>query len=114
MYLRILELSKKIEKCGGISGVAQAFVDLRPMAFKADLYRACQLWDTGGLWLDDKIWLTKPFSSFVDVEKDLVVLPIDAHALDVHWLSCPCDIHNDGQLGYPVDEKLKVSRPQKF
>ena len=77
MYLRILELSKKIEKCGGISGVAQAFVDLRPMAFKADLYRACQLWDTGGLWLDDKVWLTKPFSSFVDVEKDLVVLPVD-------------------------------------
>jgi hypothetical protein len=82
MYLRILELSQKIEKCGGISGVAQAFVDLRPMAFKADLYRACQLWDTGGLWLDDKVWLTKPFSSFVDVEKDLVVLPVDGPAYE--------------------------------
>ena len=107
----MLELSNKLEKCEGISGVAQAFADLRPKSYKSDLYRAAQLWDTGGLWMDDKIMLTKPFSSFVDVEKDLVVLPKDVHALDVHWQSCPCDIHNDDQFAYPVGEKLKFSGP---
>ena len=83
MYLRILDLSTKLEKCGDIYGVAQAFIDLRPMAFRADLYRACQLWDTGGLWLDDKIWLTQSFSSFVDIEKDLVVLPMAPSTMDL-------------------------------
>ena len=71
-------ISIKLEKCAGISGVFEAFTDLRPMAFRTDLYRAAQLWDTGGLWLDDKIWLTQDFSTFVDLSKDRIVLPLDA------------------------------------
>jgi hypothetical protein len=106
MYLRILDLSTKLEKCGDIYGVAQAFIDLRPMAFRADLYRACQLWDTGGLWLDDKIWLTQSFSSFVDIEKDLVVLPMQQPTMDL-----AADM---SQPGHAVDENLKVSRPQSL
>ena len=70
-------LSVKLEECAGIAGAFQAFLDLRPMAYRADLYRAAQLWDTGGLWMDDKIWLTKDFSTFVNVHSDTILLPSD-------------------------------------
>jgi hypothetical protein len=73
-------LSDKLEHCVNISGAYHAFLDLRPMAYRTDLYRAAQLWDTGGMWLDDKIWLTQNFSRFVNPSVDEIVLPIDTGA----------------------------------
>ena len=70
-------LSVKLKECAGIGGAFQAFLDLRPMAYRTDLYRAAQLWDTGGLWMDDKIWLMKDFSTFVNVEQDTILFPND-------------------------------------
>lgn len=73
-------LSDKLYQCAGISGAYQAFLDLRPMAYRTDLYRAAQLWDAGGLWLDDKIWLTQNFSKFVNTSIDEILLPLDTGA----------------------------------
>ena len=81
MTQRMEDLSAKLEQCAGVSGVFQAFKDLRPWAFRSDLYRAAQLYWTGGLWMDHKIWLTKDFSTFVDVSKDTILLPSDI----AHW-----------------------------
>ena len=39
--------------------------------------RVTIMWEHGGLWLDDKIILTDHFSTFVDVQIDVIVLPLD-------------------------------------
>jgi hypothetical protein len=72
---RVAIIAHKLERCAGIRGALEAFMDLRPMAYRADLYRAFQLWDTGGMWLDDKIFLRRNFSTFVDVSRDSIILP---------------------------------------
>lgn len=74
---RVKAISDKLEQSGVVSGAYEAYLALRPMAFRADLYRAMQLYDTGGLWLDDKIWLVRNFSDFVNVSHDTILLPTD-------------------------------------
>ena len=56
-------VSNKLKVCAGISGVFEAFSLLRPVSFRTDLYRVAHLWDTGGLWMDDKVHLTQPFTT---------------------------------------------------
>jgi hypothetical protein len=56
-------VSTKLKVCAGISGVFEAFSLLRPVAFRTDLYRVAHLWDTGGLWMDDKVHLAQTFTT---------------------------------------------------
>ena len=37
---------------------ADAYNQLKPKAFKADLLRYCLLWATGGVWADDDLVLS--------------------------------------------------------
>ena len=43
LIARVAEISQKLEHCAGIHGVFEAFMDLRPMAYRADMYRVLQL-----------------------------------------------------------------------
>jgi hypothetical protein len=72
---RMQDLSNRLEKCAGISGVYRAYKDLRPTTARSNIFRAAQLWDRGGLYMDDKIFLTDHFENFVNVSVDTVVLP---------------------------------------
>ena len=44
-------------------GSLEAFRILVPWAYKADLFRYCVLYAEGGIYLDDDLWLTKPWYS---------------------------------------------------
>lgn len=51
---------------------------LRPVAYRSDLWRAMGVWDTGGLYLDHKMVLTLPLSDWANLTNpDEIVLPKD-------------------------------------
>jgi hypothetical protein len=63
------EISASLEKVG-VSGARQAFYDLRPRAYRADLWRYMVLWQSGGIYVDAKMALRAPVSSWVDLAHD--------------------------------------------
>jgi hypothetical protein len=71
------EASVLLEQCGVVSGAYEAMMTLRALAFRADIWRVAMLWLHGGLYMDHKIALTQPLSSFVDLQNDNILLPLD-------------------------------------
>lgn len=63
------EISASLEKVG-VSGASQAFHDLRPRAYRADLWRYMVLWQNGGIYVDAKMVFRAPLSSWVDLARD--------------------------------------------
>lgn len=43
-----------------------AFVALQPIAFKADLFRYCALWNEGGWYMDDDLMLMDTFENVLN------------------------------------------------
>jgi hypothetical protein len=60
------QLSVLLEEKGVVSGAFDAYVDLVPFAFRADLWRAAIVWAHGGFYLDHKIVLFEHYSSWVN------------------------------------------------
>lgn len=48
-----------------VPGVYQAFLMLRPWAYRADLWRYCILWACGGIYVDSKLALAEPLDEFI-------------------------------------------------
>ena len=60
----------------GVNGVYKAFKDLRPRAFRADLWRVVNLWDKGGIYMDAKFFFTTDID-WIDFENDDLILCAD-------------------------------------
>eukprot|EP00747_Dinoflagellata_sp_TGD_P137306 gnl/TRDRNA2_/TRDRNA2_175668_c0_seq35.p1 gnl/TRDRNA2_/TRDRNA2_175668_c0~~gnl/TRDRNA2_/TRDRNA2_175668_c0_seq35.p1 ORF type:complete len:379 (-),score=15.75 gnl/TRDRNA2_/TRDRNA2_175668_c0_seq35:106-1242(-) len=74
----VRQLSKELE-LAGIEGKAfDAFNNLRPAAFRSDLWRLMQLWYYGGVYLDMNIKLKAKLSSWIDFNNDHLVLVEDS------------------------------------
>lgn len=69
MAQSVHEISQELME-QGVSGAEKAFQELRPVAFKADLWRYMILWQQGGIYLDAKIMLTAPLASWVNQQSD--------------------------------------------
>ncbi len=54
--------------------LSKPYRDLRPIAFKADLWRYCALYTFGGAYLDDDLWLTEPLTFFDDVPGNVLLI----------------------------------------
>merc|ERR1712060_125602 len=54
----------------GVDGAFQAYKNLRPYAYRSDLWRYMALWDHGGIYLDAKVLLNAPLSTWVDQDND--------------------------------------------
>lgn len=65
------EISDELES-QGVSGVYDAFLMLRPMAFRADLWRLMKLWAHGGIYLDSKLQIVGPLD-WIDFNNRLVI-----------------------------------------
>ena len=64
----VKRVSLKLEKIG-IKGVYKAFKDLRPRAFRSDLWRWLILWENGGVYLDAKMFFSKDVN-WIDWDQD--------------------------------------------
>ena len=68
--------SRSIDSASDLD-ICSAYFNLRPGAFRADLWRALVLWQYGGLYLDHKLILATPFESVVDLNRqDLFWSPV--------------------------------------
>ena len=58
-------------------GAYEAFLSLRPPAFRADLWRYMVLWSSGGVYVDAKMMLRMDPRDWIDFERDSLVLVKD-------------------------------------
>lgn len=54
--------------------VHQTYLDLVPIAYKADLFRYCALYTHGGVYIDDDVWLHMPITTFNNVPGTLILM----------------------------------------
>jgi hypothetical protein len=69
----------------GIADVEKAYFNLRPGAFRADVWRLMQLWADGGVYLDANINLTHPLTDWIDFSQDELVLVTDTGVPNGIW-----------------------------
>ena len=70
----------------GVSGTLKAFQDLRPGAFKADIWRYAILWACGGIYVDGKMRLAQDWDAFLRKEMTLGKYTFDDGG--DHLISC--------------------------
>ncbi|CAK0789287.1 unnamed protein product [Prorocentrum cordatum] len=69
----------------GITDVDKAYFNLRPGAFRADVWRLMQLWAEGGVYLDANINLTHELTYWIDFSNDELVVVRDTGVKDGIW-----------------------------
>jgi len=65
MIRGVKEISAILEKETDIHGAWEAFQNLRPGAFRADMWRTMMLWAYGGIYIDCDIELKAPISTWI-------------------------------------------------
>eukprot|EP00747_Dinoflagellata_sp_TGD_P137290 gnl/TRDRNA2_/TRDRNA2_175668_c0_seq19.p1 gnl/TRDRNA2_/TRDRNA2_175668_c0~~gnl/TRDRNA2_/TRDRNA2_175668_c0_seq19.p1 ORF type:complete len:382 (-),score=16.85 gnl/TRDRNA2_/TRDRNA2_175668_c0_seq19:106-1251(-) len=78
MKLSAMEISKQLQQSGVVNDAYKAFKNLRPAAYRADVWRLMELWYRGGVYLDMNIQLQAKLSSWIDFDRDHLVLVKDA------------------------------------
>eukprot|EP00746_Dinoflagellata_sp_MGD_P161617 gnl/MRDRNA2_/MRDRNA2_88831_c0_seq1.p1 gnl/MRDRNA2_/MRDRNA2_88831_c0~~gnl/MRDRNA2_/MRDRNA2_88831_c0_seq1.p1 ORF type:complete len:331 (-),score=45.31 gnl/MRDRNA2_/MRDRNA2_88831_c0_seq1:5-997(-) len=81
MQASVAKVSKILERETGTHGAWEAFNALRPIAYRVDLWRAMVLWESGGVYADAKIKLTRPLGTWVDDRADLSL----CHDIDLDY-----------------------------
>ena len=61
------ELSDLLAKEGVVADAWRAYANLVPYTYRVDLWKAAIVWAHGGLYMDHKVLLERPWSSWVDV-----------------------------------------------
>jgi hypothetical protein len=62
----------------GITDLEESYFNLRPGAFRADVWRIMKLWAEGGVYLDANINLTGKLTDWIDFSKDHMVVVQDS------------------------------------
>ena len=81
----MVELDPLLESAG-VRGTLKAFQDLRPGAFKADVWRYAILWACGGVYVDGKMRLAQDWDAFLRKEMTLGQYKFDDG--NDHLISC--------------------------
>jgi len=80
----VSEISASLDKVG-VHGANKAFHELRPRAYRTDLWRYMVLWQNGGIYIDAKMTFRAPVSAWVDQANDSFVACYDLPADGVYW-----------------------------
>ena len=62
-------LSALLASEGVVEGAWEAYQSIVPFAFRADMWRAAMIWANGGIYLDDKMRLQYPWTTWADTDK---------------------------------------------
>jgi len=68
MYRSARDIGKALEAKGIVTGAFEAYNNLRPGAYRADLWRYMKLWADGGVYFDAKMELLKPLEQWVNFD----------------------------------------------
>jgi len=77
MTAAVKEMSDLLRKEIGIRGAYKAFRNLRPGAFRADLWRMMMLWAKGGIYLDIDLELQAPITTWLQRSNSTLYLVRD-------------------------------------
>jgi hypothetical protein len=69
----------------GIAHVEEAYFNIRPGAFRADVWRLLKLWAEGGVYLDANINLTRPLNDWINFLGDQLVVVRDGGIPNGFW-----------------------------
>jgi len=70
-------IGRELSEAGVVENAYEAFLNLRPPAFRADLWRYMMLWSHGGVYADSKMMLRMDPREWIDFERDTLVLVKD-------------------------------------
>lgn len=93
------EISNVLSQAGVVDSAFEAFESLRPMAYRADLWRYMVLWHEGGIYLDMNVRVLQNLSSWINFDKDRLLLIQDG---------MPGRYWNAIMAARPRDEALEV------
>jgi len=71
------KISERLAEAGVVPDAYAAYSNLRPPAYRADLWRYMALWDEGGVYLDMNIHLLAPLTTWVNFKSDTLVMVQD-------------------------------------
>ena len=71
------KISQRLAEAGVVRDAYAAYNNLRPPAYRADLWRYMALWDEGGVYLDMNIRLLAPLATWVNFKNDTLVMVED-------------------------------------
>lgn len=102
------EISQMLRQDGVTQNAFGAFSNLRPPAYRADLWRYMALWAYGGVYLDANIMLMASLDHWINFEEDRLVLVQDLYAKKcAYWNAMmaapPEDIYLAVLIRYVVD-----------
>mmetsp|Transcript_93220 Transcript_93220/g.216648 ORF Transcript_93220/g.216648 Transcript_93220/m.216648 type:complete len:315 (-) Transcript_93220:49-993(-) len=100
------EISEALEKAGVVDSAFRAFALLRPMAFKADLWRYMVLWDQGGIYLDMNVRVLQNLSTWIDFQRDELLL-IQDEARRSYWNAIMASTPRNSALGVVIREVVR-------
>jgi hypothetical protein len=80
----VSEISDSLEEVG-VHGANKAFHELRPRAYRTDLWRYMVLWQNGGIYVDAKMTFRAPVSAWVNQSADSFVACYDLPNDGVYW-----------------------------
>lgn len=98
----VAKISKLLEKETGTCCALEAFNALRPIAFRVDLWRAMVLWESGGVYVDAKIQLMAPVSTWVDDNNDLSL----CHDIDLDYWNAMLAAPRRSELLLTIIQKI--------
>jgi len=91
------EISQRLSDAGVVDNAYDAFMGLRPMAYRADLWRYMILWDQGGVYLDVNLKLRAPLSTWINFTTDDLVLVKDKYK-QMYWNAMMAASPRDNRL----------------
>lgn len=114
------QISEELSRAENMTGVYDAFAMLRPMAFRADLWRYLILWQHGGIYMDDKLMMTSQSTAWLDRFNEEMVTVRDRFADKknrprylLEWPSSKCTAKSAfAQRDSPRGVKYKQARIQ--
>merc|ERR1719375_1336719 len=100
------KVSHMLKKAGVTSSAFEAYSNLRPGAFRADLWRYMILWANGGVYMDANMVLKEKIDKWVDFDKDDLVLVKDTG--DIRGSVSNCAYWNAMMAASPKNKYLET------
>jgi hypothetical protein len=86
----------------GIRDMEKLYSNLRPGAFRADVWRVLKLWAEGGVYLDANINLTRKINDWINFSSDGLVIVRDTGVVNGYWNAMMASAPKDDYLLHAV------------
>jgi len=97
----VRDISKQLNMLG-IRDIYSLYRNLRPGAYRADVWRLLKLWKEGGVYMDANLNLTRKITDWIDFSKDELVLVHDRGVANGYWNAIMASNENNDYLKHAI------------